>query len=89
LVTFYRDLGKERNSSVEVCYSGIIIQLRVYDLVLDYHDELIYLKAEFVSNPRPDLTECVVIEDFAVGDLAFLWVEPVIDLDFCRLHNTQ
>jgi len=86
LVAFYRDLRKERNSSIEICYPGIVIQLRVYDLILDYHDELIYLKAKFVSNPRSYLAKRVMIEDFAVSDLTFLWVKPIVDLDLCGLH---
>lgn len=82
-------MGKERYSSVQVCYAGVVIQLSVYDLVLDYHNELIDLQTEFVSDPRSDLAKCVVIKYFAMSNLALLRVEPVVDLDFGWLHDAR
>ena len=89
LVTFDRDLWKERDSSIQVCYAGVIIQLSVYDLVLDYHNELIDLKTKFLSNPGSNLAKSEMIEDFAMSNLALLRVKPVVDLDLGWLHDAR
>jgi hypothetical protein len=82
-------LGKERYSSIQVCYAGLVIQLSVYYLVLDDHNELIDLKTKFLGDPGSNLAKSEMIEDFAMSYLALLRVEPVVDLDLGRLHDAR
>lgn len=43
LVAFDRNLRKEGDAAVEICDARIVVQLSIYDLVLDDHYELIDL----------------------------------------------